>query len=286
MSQRVLVVEDDPNIADVVADTLLSLGMEHDWVGSQEEARPKVQAGGYACVLLDLQIPARAGRGLASVQYGVNMAREIHQSPAMHGVPVIVMTAYGKEGLEAATTLSACGVREFINKPFPASGRTLASVIQSVLDRTRPAAGGPAHSKVPPRPFQGGELVFLPDRVELCQIKIAGAAGESRIRAILDALRARRANGRFVIMTGNELADATECAGGENSVAAAIRDFRTQLAELLGKEQGLVIGPQDVVRSGGPGYRLHESMTVRDAVPSNASASSDGRPISVLPHFP
>ena len=128
MTQRALVVEDDGNIAECVADVLASLNHEHDWVQSQDEAREKLAKGGFSYVLLDLEIPVRRDRGLARVQNGENLAREIQSSQAMRGVPVIVMTAHSKQGLEIAPRLIEAGVIDFITKPFPVSGKTLGIV--------------------------------------------------------------------------------------------------------------------------------------------------------------
>lgn len=47
-------------------------------------------------------------------------------------------------------------------------------------------------------------------------------------------------------------------------VAGAVRDFRKNVAEILLEQRGLVCGPQDVIRSGGPGYRLNEWITTTD----------------------
>jgi len=61
MKYHALIVEDSSDIAESVIDTLESLGHEHVWARSQEEARQKIAAGGFAYVLLDLQIPVAVG---------------------------------------------------------------------------------------------------------------------------------------------------------------------------------------------------------------------------------
>lgn len=263
MKQRALIIEDDADIAESVIDTLESLGHDHVWVKSQEEARQHLTprsatsgggaGGGFTYVLLDLQIPVRHGRGLPCIEYGEHLAREIHQSPTMSGVPIIVMTAYGKEGLEFAAALCEHGVVDFINKPFPRTGRTMASVIQSVLDRTRRKhhPERDAHLK-PNRPFQGGELVFYADRVELCGVTILSSSKSCQMWSILELLTERINEERYRAFPGSALAGQ----GGQGSVAGSIRDFRRNVAELLGRELDLLVKPQDVIETSSSGYRL------------------------------
>ncbi len=265
MKHCALVIEDNADIAESVADTLESLGHEYVWVKSQEEARQHLDDGRFTYVLLDLQIPVRFGRGLPCIEYGEHLAMEIHQSPAMQGVPIIVMTAYGKEGLEIAAPLCEHGVVDFINKPFPRTGRTLASVIQSVLDRTRRKRErtSPKHLK-PEKPFRGGELVFYPDRIELCEVPVVSSSKSCQMSAILDTLKQRLDERRYKAFPGGGLASKVGSGGGQNSVAGSIRDFRRYIAERLGQERGLKVERDDVIETSKAGYRLNAWIVVKD----------------------
>lgn len=265
MQHRVLIVEDDADIAESVIDMLESLGHGHDWVKSQEEARRKIAGGGFTYVLLDLQIPVRFGRGLACIEYGEHLAREIHQSPTMQGVPIIVMTAYGKEGLEMAAPLCEHGVWDFINKPFPRTGRTLASVIQSVLERAcRKRDRGDGQCLKPEKAFQGGELVFYPDRVELCGVSVVSSGKSCQMWMILDALKQQLDNGRYKAFAGSVLAGLVDGDGGQGSIAGSVRDFRRHVAEQLGRELKLKIEREDVIETSKAGYRLNQRIVVKD----------------------
>lgn len=293
MKHRALVIEDDADIAESVADTLESLGHEQVWVKSQEEARQHLADGGFTYVLLDLQIPVRFGRGLACIEYGEHLAREIHQSPSMQGVPIIVMTAYGKEGLEIAAPLCEHGVVDFINKPFPRTGRTLASVIQSVLDRAcrKRERTSPMHLKAE-KPFQGGELVFYPDRIELCGVTVVSSSKSCQMWTILDTLKQRLDERRYKAFPGSGLASKVVGDGGQNSVAGSIRDFRRYAAEQLGRELGLKVERDDVIETSKAGYRLNARIVVKDlrntgprpAANSRVNASHD--PVNTGPDAP
>lgn len=273
MRHRALVVEDSEDIAESVTDTLESLGHAHDWAKSQEEARQKISAGGFTYVLLDLQIPVRFGRGLPCIEYGEHLAREIHQSPAMQGAPIIVMTAYGKEGLEMAAPLCEHGVVDFINKPFPRTGRTLASVIQAVIDRACRKRDRHAVCQKPEKPFEGGELVLYPDRVELCGVTVLSSGKSCQMWTIIGALTQRLESGRYRAMDGNALAALVGASGGQGSVAGSVRDFRRYVAERLGHELGVRIHRDDVVETSKGGYRLNTHITVTDRRRSGVGAS-------------
>jgi CheY-like chemotaxis protein len=265
MKQRALVVEDDAEIAESVGDTLESLGHDYEWVKSQEEARAKIRVGGFTYVLLDLQIPVCFGRGLACLEYGEHLAREIDQSPAMRGVPIIGMTAYGKEGLEIAAPLCEHGVVAFINKPFPRTGRTLAAVIKGVLDNHGPKGNVNTSPLKEAQPFQGGVMTFRPDRVELLGETIAESSERANYWVVLQRLKHRRPDGRFVPARGTELARLFK--GGranENTVSSCVGDLRDRITRAM-DTHGLKCKKNDVIMSGGPGYRLKPWIEVRDA---------------------
>ena len=94
MQHRVLVVEDNRGIIEPIIDTLESLGHEYVWVECQADARTQIREGGFTYALLDLQIPVHLGQGFPNIEHGVHLIQEIHASPTMQGVPLIVMTAF------------------------------------------------------------------------------------------------------------------------------------------------------------------------------------------------
>lgn len=282
MKHRALIVEDDADIAESVIDTLDSLGHEYEWVKSQEEARQQIASGEFTYVLLDLQIPVRFGRGLACIEYGEHLAREIHQAPAMQGAPIIVMTAYGKEGLEIAAPLCEHGVVDFINKPFPRNGRTLASVILSVLVRAyRRRERASSKNLKPEKPFHGGEMVFYSDRVELCGVTVVSKGRSTQMWTILDALNQRLDEQRYKALSGSALADLVKGNGGQPSVAGSVRDFRGYVAEQLGRELGLKLERHDVIETSKGGYRLNARIVVKDLRHMGARRRNDGQTITL-----
>lgn len=266
MTYRALVVDDDREIIDIVDESIESLGHEHDDAMSQEEGRERLFAAKHDYYLLDLGLPLRRGRGLPRIQNGENLLAEIcdyrHGDPA----PIIVMTGYGLDSPDLAVQVMKLGATDYITKPFPSIGKTLDNTIRDALARqyggNRWRLDPGSHLTLPaPVHFQGGDLVFHEDRVELCGITVV--EGQTRIRQILDELRARRVTGKYVAHSGTKLAKNIGAIGGQNAVADAIKDFRDVVVERL-KEKGISCDRKDVVQTGSSGYRLAEWITVGD----------------------
>jgi DNA-binding response OmpR family regulator len=140
---RILVVEDDLTVAEVVVDYLRHVGLEPrhavDGLTALEIAadwRPDL-------VILDLMLP---GVG------GLEVCRRLREAQdARVPLPVIMLTALGEEsdrvlGLES-------GADDYVTKPF--SPRELTLRVQAVLRRARAAGGAAA---VPPQPVRSGRL--------------------------------------------------------------------------------------------------------------------------------
>ena len=270
MKLKALVVEDDDRIIDSIEDSLFSIGHAHDRATNQHDAQELLKNNDYGYVLLDLQIPAKPHRGGADKEFGCNLLRNIQQLKGHGRLPVIVMTGYHSDCVDLSTELTASGASEFIAKPFSNKGRTLASVIRKVLgavSATMLPAAVPVAVKPEPaavrRAFTGGDLVFYDDRVALLDVTILVNSRAKVMRKILDELRQKTTLGTYVARSGPELVERLGLQGGQNAVAGSVRDFRKNVSEILLAKLGLECGPQDIIRSGGPGYRLSEWVSVR-----------------------
>lgn len=122
----VLLVEDDPAIADAVAYALRAEGflVEHRLLGG--EVAPRVRAGGVDLVLLDVGLPDVGG---------FEVCRQLR---AFSAVPVVFLTARNEEidrvlGLEL-------GADDYIAKPF--SPRELVARVRARLRRHPASAEG------------------------------------------------------------------------------------------------------------------------------------------------
>jgi DNA-binding response OmpR family regulator len=134
---RILVVDDDPTVADVVSRYLQRDGFEVELVGDGETALTRALADPPDLVVLDLMLP-----GLS----GLEVCRRLR---ATMPIPVVMLTALGEEsdrvlGLEL-------GADDYVTKPF--SPRELALRVQSVLRR------GAAMPQREPKVLTDGDLV-------------------------------------------------------------------------------------------------------------------------------
>ncbi len=269
MSTKALVVEDDPQVMDTIEDTLFSMGHEHLWVTNQQDARDALGRDHFHYVLLDLQIPAKPNRGGASKEFGINLLREISEHDATPRTPVIIMTAYISECLDMSTRLLSFGASEFIAKPFANKERSLAKVIHKVLRAQVARAVSPAgHSRSQStgsfQPFAGGELVFFPSYAELLGVKIITSRGRGRSLPVLEQLAQTDSRGRFVRMSGEELAAAIGTMGGVNAITAAIQTLRRNISTRL-RKLGIECTAEDVIAHDEQGYYLCDSIRVTEA---------------------
>jgi DNA-binding response OmpR family regulator len=104
---RILVAEDDPDIANLLAHYLQRAGFEADVVGSGREVLPRVKKAPPDVLLLDLMLP-----GLD----GLEVCRVLRNDQQTSAIPIIMVTAKGEEsdrivGLEL-------GADDYITKPF------------------------------------------------------------------------------------------------------------------------------------------------------------------------
>jgi len=104
-SMRLLVVEDNEELAQLLTQRLRAEGYESDVLATATEARAAVSTTRYAALILDLGLPD--GDGLA-------VLREIrHQKDP---IPILVLTA--RSGLQDRVTGLRSGADDYLVKPF------------------------------------------------------------------------------------------------------------------------------------------------------------------------
>ena len=140
--RRALVVEDDPDIVELVSHYLTKDGWEVESVASGRAAQERIQRGGYGLIVLDIQLPEVDGLSLCA---------EARRSEASRRAAVIMLTARGDEtdrvvGLEL-------GADDYVVKPF--SPKELVARVHAVLRRLEGAAPG---GEDPPLAFGAVEV--------------------------------------------------------------------------------------------------------------------------------
>jgi two-component system alkaline phosphatase synthesis response regulator PhoP len=86
--KRALVVEDDPDIVELIDHYLQAEGFRVEALGDGREALERLHADGYTLVILDLQLPGMDG---------LSVCRALRSDPRTHALPVIMLTARGDE---------------------------------------------------------------------------------------------------------------------------------------------------------------------------------------------
>jgi two-component system phosphate regulon response regulator PhoB len=124
MQKRILIVDDEPAIRDMVAFALRKGDFEPVQAGDAREAQAAIADRIPDLILLDWMLPGTSG---------LELARRWRREALTREVPIIMLTARGEEndrvgGLEA-------GVDDYVVKPF--SARELLARIRAVLRRSR-----------------------------------------------------------------------------------------------------------------------------------------------------
>ena len=122
MTKTILVVDDEPRIAEIASDYLRAAGFDVVTAGDGMRALDLVRARRPALIVLDLGLPRLDG---------IDVARRVR---AESDVPIIMLTARVEEddrlrGLEV-------GADDYVTKPF--SPRELVARVQAVLRRAAP----------------------------------------------------------------------------------------------------------------------------------------------------
>ena len=131
MSASVLVVEDEPQIQELIAVNLEHFGHRVRRASSAEEAEAAIRAALPDVVVLDWMLPGESG---------LAFARRLRSDTRTRDLPILMLTAHAMEqdklsGLEA-------GADDYLTKPF--SPKELAARIKAVLRRRAPQLSGDA----------------------------------------------------------------------------------------------------------------------------------------------
>ncbi|MSQ76395.1 MAG: phosphate regulon transcriptional regulatory protein PhoB [Rhodoferax sp.] len=125
----VLIVEDEPAIAELIAVNLRHNGFRPVWAMDSATAQCELDAVLPDVILLDWMLPGESG---------LSLAKRWRASPRTKGVPIIMLTARGDE-IDRVAGLDA-GADDYIAKPF--STKELLARVRAVLRRRAPEQVG------------------------------------------------------------------------------------------------------------------------------------------------
>ena len=130
MPARILVVEDDPDIADLVVRYLDKAGFVSERVASGREALTAIAARPPDLLVLDLMLPHLDG---------LEVCRLVRGNQATAALPIIMLTARAEES-ERIVGLEV-GADDYLAKPF--SPNELVARVRALLRRAQRASGPP-----------------------------------------------------------------------------------------------------------------------------------------------
>ena len=228
MSIRILVVDDEPSVTDLLAYNLRKAHYDVVIAGDGRQALRLARETSPDLILLDLMLPEVDG---------LDVCRELRKSTS---VPIIMVTALGEEtdrvvGLEV-------GADDYITKPF--GMRELLARVKAVLRRVRPDGGGTTPATILQGP--GGLSLDLERRIV--------SVGTQRLeltRLEFDLLHCLLSNAGRVLSRERLLEQAWgyDFAGDTRAVDSAVKRLRAALRAASADADAI-----EAVR--GVGYRL------------------------------
>ena len=129
MATKILVVDDESSIRDMLRMALESNGFEIDEASNAKLAQEKVNHYKPNLILLDWMMPGTSG---------VELVRRLRAESSTQNIPIIMLTA--KEGDDHSIQALNTGADDFITKPF--SPKALIARINAVLRRSETTTTG------------------------------------------------------------------------------------------------------------------------------------------------
>ncbi len=122
MTNRILLIEDEPNIIEAVGFILSRAGLEVKTHANGNDALEAVRAHAPDLVILDVMLPGRNG---------FDILQDIRADADLAGLPVLLLTARGQE--RDRELAARYGASRFMTKPF-----SNADVLAAVRDMVAP----------------------------------------------------------------------------------------------------------------------------------------------------
>ncbi|MSO89810.1 MAG: phosphate regulon transcriptional regulatory protein PhoB [Rhodospirillaceae bacterium] len=126
MKQRILVVEDEDAVVELLRYNLEKAGFDVAAAGDGEEALSAVADDVPDLLILDWMLPHLSG---------IEVCRQIRRRPETRDIPVLMLTARGSEA-DRVRGLD-CGADDYVAKPF--STNELMARVRALLRRAKPA---------------------------------------------------------------------------------------------------------------------------------------------------
>jgi two-component system phosphate regulon response regulator PhoB len=150
MGQRILIIEDEPSIAELIAVNVAHAGYESQRALQADEAVMLMATSLPDLIILDWMLPGKSG---------VQFAKELRADLRTSAIPILMLTAKGEE-LDKVAGLDA-GADDYVTKPF--SPKELIARVKALLRRYEPLANEKPISIGPLSLDQVSHRVFFSD---------------------------------------------------------------------------------------------------------------------------
>lgn len=151
MAQPILIIEDDPDIAQLISYQLRQSKYMTEIAPDGEQGLKAAQRNLPSLVILDLMLPGKDG---------IEICQSLKRNPKTRHIPVLMVTARGEES--DRITGFETGADDYLPKPF--SPRELVLRVQAIFKRMRAGADAPKEDLSPVR---DGELMLNPAKHEV-----------------------------------------------------------------------------------------------------------------------
>jgi len=125
MTHRILIVEDEPSIAELIAINLTHAGFEVEKVMQTDLALAQMKDRLPSLLILDWMLPGKSG---------VQFAKELRAQERTRGLPILMLTAKSEEHDKVSGLNS--GADDYVTKPF--SPKELVARVKALLRRQSP----------------------------------------------------------------------------------------------------------------------------------------------------
>lgn len=125
MGIKILIVEDEPAIAELIAINLSHAGFEVERAFQADQALQMMKEAMPELLILDWMLPGKSG---------VQFAKELRSNPKTTALPILMLTAKGEEA-DKVLGLDA-GADDYVTKPF--SPKELIARVKALLRRQLP----------------------------------------------------------------------------------------------------------------------------------------------------
>jgi two-component system, OmpR family, phosphate regulon response regulator PhoB len=125
MTHRILIVEDEPSIAELIAINLTHAGYEVEKAMQADIAQGMLKDRLPSLIILDWMLPGKSG---------VQFAKELRANDRTRGLPILMLTAKSEESDKVLGLDS--GADDYVTKPF--SPKELIARVRALLRRQTP----------------------------------------------------------------------------------------------------------------------------------------------------